>query len=134
MNRVAARGCGRPISACTCSNERGASVAEFALHGMTISQGMVWLEQEISAFRRRPLPKPLRTSPSCDLPDHAVGRGAVFCVKDAAAFAELGRWYANADSVLRGLRRTDTQRLAGSLLATSLRHRDVGRIGRPSRQ
>jgi len=81
---------------------RDTAIAEHALNGMTISQGMVWLEQEIAALGRRPLPQPLRR-PKLDLPEHAVGRGAVFSVTDAAAFAEVGRWYANADRVLRGL-------------------------------
>ena len=83
-------------------DEHDAAIAKHLLHAMTVSQGLVWLQQEIAAFRQRPLPKPLRRR-ELDLPDHAVGRGAVFRVTDAAAFAELGRWYANGDSVLRAL-------------------------------
>jgi hypothetical protein len=83
-------------------DERGATIAEHALHGLTIGQGLVWLEHEIAAFRQGPLPEPLRRR-ELDLPDHAVGRGAVFSVTDGAAFAELGRWYANADRVLGGV-------------------------------
>jgi hypothetical protein len=83
-------------------DEHDAPVAAHGLHGMTISQGMVWLEQEIAAFRQRPIPKPFRRR-ELDLPDHAVGRGAVFSVTDGATFAEVGRWYANGDSVLREL-------------------------------
>jgi hypothetical protein len=81
-------------------NEDGAASVQHALDGMTVDQGLVWLEQEIAAFWQHPLPKPLRR-PQLDLPDHSVGRGAVFSVQDAAAFAEIGRWYANGDSVLR---------------------------------
>lgn len=80
-------------------DERGATVAEHALHGLTFGQGLVWLEQEIAAFTQRPLPRPLRRR-ELDLPDHAVGRGAAFSVTDPAAFLELSRWYANADDVL----------------------------------
>jgi len=83
-------------------NEGGAAIAEHALHGMTVDQGIVWLEQEIAAFWQHPLPKPLRRR-QFDLPDHGVGRGGQFCTPDAAAFAELGRWYANADGVLGSL-------------------------------
>jgi hypothetical protein len=60
-------------------NEDGAASAQHALDGMTLDQGLVWLEQEIAAFWQHPLPKPLRR-PQLDLPDHAVGRGAVFRV------------------------------------------------------
>jgi hypothetical protein len=83
-------------------DEHGAGVAHHRLHGLTLSQGMVWLEHEISAWRRQPLPGPLRRR-ELDLPEHTVGRGAVFRSDDAAAFAELARWYANADTVLRDL-------------------------------
>jgi hypothetical protein len=83
-------------------NERRAVMAQQALPGMTFSQGMVWLEQEIAAFRQQPLAKPLRR-PELALPDHPVARGAAFSITDAEACAEIGRWYANADSVLRGL-------------------------------
>jgi len=83
-------------------NEGGTASAQHALAGMTLDQGLVWLEQEIAAFWQHPLPTPLRR-PQLDLPDHAVGHGAVFRVPNAAAFAEIGRWYANGESVLRGL-------------------------------
>jgi hypothetical protein len=79
-----------------------AAIAEHALNGMTLSQGLVWLEQEIAALGERPLPKPLRRR-ALDLPDHAVGRGAPFRATDAAALTELGRWYANGDAVLRAV-------------------------------
>jgi hypothetical protein len=68
-------------------NEGGTTIAEHALHGITVDQGIVWLEHEIAAFWRHPLPQPLRRR-QLDLPDHAVGRGAAFCVTDAVAFAE----------------------------------------------
>jgi len=83
-------------------DERDRTVAEHELHGRTFSQGMVWLEQEIAAFTARPLPKPLRRR-QVELPPHAVGSGAPFSTRDAATFAELGRWYANANQVLRRL-------------------------------
>jgi hypothetical protein len=83
-------------------NRDDAPIAEHALHGTTISQGMLWLEEQIAVFRKRPLREPLRRS-KLELPDHAVGRGAGFSAADTAAFSELSRWYANGDSVLRGL-------------------------------
>lgn len=83
-------------------DEGDAPIAEHALHGMTLSQGMVWLEQELAAVARRPLARPLRRH-QLDLPQHAAGRGAAFSTTDAAAFSELGRWYANADGILRQL-------------------------------
>jgi len=81
-------------------DERNMVVAAHPLHGWTFGEGMNWLAQEIAAFTRRPLPQPLRRR-ALDLPDHAVGRGAPFSAPDTDAFAELGRWYANADALLR---------------------------------
>lgn len=83
-------------------DEQNVGIAEHRLHGLTFSQGMVWLEQEIAAFTQRSLPKPLRRR-ELELPDHPVAHGKAFSIADGAAFAELGRWYANADGVLRGL-------------------------------
>jgi hypothetical protein len=82
--------------------EHGTSVARRRLHGLTLSEGMGWLEQEIAAWRRQPLPVPLQRR-ELDLPDHAVAHGAPFCSDDVTAFAELTRWYGNADAVLRSL-------------------------------
>jgi hypothetical protein len=118
-------------------NEDGVASAQHALDGMTLDQGLVWLEQEIAAFWQHPLPKPLRR-PQLDLPDHAAGRGAVFRVLDAAAFTEINRWYANGDSVLRGL----TERTRGASLVRCWPHHldlatlvtlEVGRNSAPAR-
>jgi hypothetical protein len=81
---------------------RNRVVSERAVRGTTLGQGLVWLEQEIAAFIQRPLPRPLRRR-DLELPDHAVGHGAAFAVHDAAAFAELARWYTNADAVLQAI-------------------------------
>lgn len=83
-------------------DDHGTGVVERSLDGLTFSQGMVWLEQEIAAFAERPLPQPLRRR-ELDLPDHPVAHGAAFSTHDAGGFAELGRWYANADAVLRAV-------------------------------
>ena len=83
-------------------DEHGARRAQRGLHAWTFEQGMNWLSQEIAAFTKRPLPRPLHRR-ELELPDHAVARGATFSLAEAAAFAELGRWYANADAVLRAL-------------------------------
>ena len=81
-------------------DERGTSASQRRLDGLTFSQGMVWLEQEIAAFTERPLAKPLRRR-ELDLPDHPVAHGKPFALTDPSAFAELARWYADADGVLR---------------------------------
>lgn len=81
-------------------DEAGAAVSERPLDGLTFSQGMVWLEQEIAAFTQRPLVKPLQRR-ELDLPDHPVAHGKPFALTDSSALAELGRWYADADAVLR---------------------------------
>lgn len=83
-------------------DEHGEGIAMRCLDGLTLSQGMVWLEQEIAAFTERPLPAPLKRR-DLVLPDHPAGHGAPLSLSDAAAFAELGRWYANGDRVLRAL-------------------------------
>ncbi len=84
-------------------DEDGKVASERWLDGLTFSQGMVWLEQEIAAFTQRPLSKPLKRR-ALELPDHPVAHGRAFAISDPSAFAELGHWYANADAVLRAMR------------------------------
>lgn len=80
---------------------RGAALAERSLAGATGAEGLAWIRAEATRLagegpRQRAVPAP-------DLPPHPVAQGARFASVDRAAFADLGRLLAAADSVLRRL-------------------------------
>jgi len=76
--------------------------AEMALDGRTLEELYAWLEREIPRRIGRALLQPLQR-PGEGLPEHPVGQGETFSVIDAAAFSEVGRWFANACEVLSGV-------------------------------
>jgi hypothetical protein len=75
---------------------RGGAASEFALAGRTKEEARAWLA---GAFG--PVPTVV---PPYEMPPHAVARGGSFEGDDGAALAELGRWYAAADQLLRAVR------------------------------
>lgn len=79
----------------------GQSRASLGLDGNTREAAHGWLAEQLN---------PLLKSSSLilpelpyELPEHGVTAGAAFSATPSAAFEELARWYANADSVLRQL-------------------------------
>lgn len=67
----------------------------FALTGHTLDTGYDWL-QKVTA----PLVSDTLVRPDHELPDHPVGRGAVFDSSDREALALLAGWYTNATPTL----------------------------------
>ena len=65
---------------------------EFALVGLTIEEGYARLERAVAPF---PIKSPY------ELLDDPVAAGAPFPASDL--YAELTRWYANSDAILRGV-------------------------------
>ncbi len=79
----------------------GAALAELPLEGRTVDEAYAWIKAEVERLAGRPLEKPLER-PGKDFPAHPVGNGAVFSTA-GPGFAELGRYYADADRVLRAV-------------------------------
>jgi len=63
------------------------------IHGQTLEAGLRWMEQTLDTGT--PLVRP-----TYEMPTHPVGDGAAFACSDLTAFAELGRWFANAHALL----------------------------------
>lgn len=71
----------------------GAPEGELPLAGRTFDQALAWAAEALGGAA------PGR--PPYDMPEHAVGHGGAFRGDDRDALAELGRWYASADALLR---------------------------------
>jgi hypothetical protein len=82
----------------------GKAADSLGLAGRTLEEGYAWLRRVIEVRFDRPLASGL-TRAGYELPPHPVARGAPFALEPAEAFAELGRWYANADALLVDLAR-----------------------------
>ena len=79
----------------------GAALAELPLEGRTVDEAYAWIKAEVELFLGCPLEMPLEC-PGEDFPAHPVESGAVFCTA-GPGFAELGRYYADADRALRAV-------------------------------
>jgi hypothetical protein len=74
-------------------------LSRLALAGMTRDEAFAWL-----VTKAKDLGAPsgkLSLAAPYSLPDHALGQGSAFEALTDGSFAELGRWFANGDSVLR---------------------------------
>jgi hypothetical protein len=76
--------------------------AELTLDGRTLDELYAWLEREVPRRIGRALLQPLQR-PGEGLPEHPVSAEESFSVIDAAAFSEVGRWFANAHALLTGV-------------------------------
>ncbi len=76
-------------------------LCELPLEGRTLDEAYEWVKREVEALLGRPLVMPLERSEG--LPVHPVGAGSPFSFAGSAA-AELERYYAGADRLLRALR------------------------------
>ena len=87
-------------------DEGGAIAESFSLEGQTIDSAVSWLEEEV-AVRSGGLPeRPIRIR-DYEMPEHPVAEGAAFVLDDPPAFAELARWFANGNLVLKELTSSD---------------------------
>ena len=79
----------------------GEILRELPLEGRTLEEAYGWVETEVEALLGRPLAQPLERPEG--MPEHPVTGGAPFSFRDLAAPAELARYFADADRLLRGL-------------------------------
>jgi hypothetical protein len=70
----------------------GAHQDQRPLRGLTYDEGLTWAARHFGGAARG--------APPYEMPAHAVGRGAPFRGDDAAALAELARWFSSADRLL----------------------------------
>ena len=78
------------------------TVAERSLADTTLDHGYRWLQRELA---QRWGSETGDVAPlHYDMPDHELGRGAVFRRETPEAFAELARWFGNASTVLERVR------------------------------
>jgi hypothetical protein len=92
----------RPYPAALLLLDRDGSIlAELPLEGRTLAAAYEWVKIEVERLLGRPFEKPLER-PGEDFPAHPVGSGATFATS-GPGFAELGRYYADADRVLRAV-------------------------------
>ncbi len=80
-----------------------AILRELPLDGRTLEEAYAWVREQVEGLLGRPLAQPLERPG--ELPPHPVSGGAPFSSADAGAYAEIGRYYTNADRVLRDLQR-----------------------------
>jgi hypothetical protein len=83
-------------------DEEGETLSRMPIEGRTLDEAYEWVRQEAEALLGRPLAKPLERP--VGIPEHPVATGAPFHLAGSAAAAELERYYAGADRLLRGLR------------------------------
>lgn len=77
-------------------------LARMPIEGRTLDEAYAWVRQEAEALLGRPFAKPLERPEG--IPEHPVATGAPFALAGSAAPAELERYYAGGDRLLRGLR------------------------------
>jgi hypothetical protein len=82
------------------SSADGSAVDEFSLSGATLDQAYEWMARALESHSGGEITGEL-TRRDYDMPDHAVGRGAVFRDDDRRAIVEVARWFANASRVFR---------------------------------
>ena len=83
-------------------DEGGAITESVSLEGQTIDSAVSWLEEVVEARTGGPPERPIRIR-DYEMPEHPVATGAVFDVDGPPAFAELARWFANANLALMEL-------------------------------
>ncbi len=75
---------------------------ELPLEGRTLEETYGWMSEQVEELLGQPLTQPLERPG--ELPRHPVGGGVPFSVRDAEACAEIARYFADADRLLRQVR------------------------------
>jgi hypothetical protein len=87
--------------------DREGSIAEgLSLEGQTIDSAVSWLEEVVAVRTSVPIERPIRIR-DYEMPEHPVADGAAFLLNCPPAFAELARWIANGNLVLKELASSD---------------------------
>jgi hypothetical protein len=87
-------------------DEGGATADSISLERQTIDSAVSWIEEVVAARSGGPPERPIRIR-DYEMPEHPVAEGAAFALDCPPAFAELARWFANGDLVLRELTSSD---------------------------
>lgn len=80
----------------------GDEIGRLELVGHHLDEGYDWLSLMIATLIEKEEVELHR--PTYDLPHHAVEEGGTFAMGEPGHFVELGKWFANADLVLRAVR------------------------------
>jgi len=80
----------------------GEVLRELPLDGRTLEEAYAWMGRQVEELLGHPLEQPLERPG--ELPAHPVSGGAPFSSQSAEAFAEIGRYFADADRLLRQVR------------------------------
>jgi hypothetical protein len=81
-------------------NQRSEPVASLSLQGKTMSEGLIWLKEEISRLGVDASSMKLPSYPRPDFPDHPLAHGACFDASPTSALSELANNYARAHQLL----------------------------------
>lgn len=87
-------------------DEGGAIADSVSLEGQTIDSAVLWLEEAVATRSGGSPDRPIRIR-DYEMPAHPVATGAVFAVGNPPAFAELARWFANGNLLLKELTSSD---------------------------
>jgi hypothetical protein len=87
-------------------DEGGAIAESFSFDGQTIESAVSWLEEIVVARSGGPSERQIRLR-DYEMPEHPAADGAAFVLDDPAAFAELARWFASGNLVLKELTSND---------------------------
>ena len=87
-------------------DEGGATADSTSLEGQTIDSAVSWLEEVVAARSGGATERPIRIR-DYEMPAHPVAEGAAFVLDHPPAFAELARWFANGNLVLKDLTSSD---------------------------
>ncbi|MCG8423260.1 MAG: hypothetical protein MJE77_35610 [Proteobacteria bacterium] len=96
------------LSAKSTDDKAVAVTAELALDGATLDRANAWVASQIETHVGSLLAKPIKLR-DYEMPDHPARQGEPFAIGPMVpALEELGRWFANADRVLRSLRQQNS--------------------------
>lgn len=84
-------------------SEDNQQIAEYKLHGRTITDAIQWIRSQIKSLGADPARYSLRQN--YEIPDHPVAIGESFDASAPRLFEELSKWFANAAALLSSVAR-----------------------------